>query len=202
MHKRYLLMVMSLMLGMTGVVVYVSNHHRTDEITTIRQQQPSPAEVLVMLKDGHHRFVNDRRTFPRLHKGRIAETALAQTPFATFLACSDSRVPVENIFDAGIGDLFVVRVAGNVCSDHEIGSIEYGVEHLKTPVVVILGHTHCGAVTAVVDDEDVRGIFPHLAEHILPSYDEAMSIHPDGDRKTLLAAAVKLNGRRAIHDLL
>lgn len=197
--KRYVFAGVVLAIIAVGYSVY----RRSLETTiTLRQSQPTPAEAIALLKEGHERFVKNRRIFPRLNKARIVETALAQKPFATFLACSDSRVPVESLFDVGIGDLFVVRVAGNVCSDHEIGSIEYSVEHLKTPVVVVMGHTHCGAVTAVLEDADVRGKFPHLAEHIVPSHEKAHALFPDADAKTLLAEAVKLNVQRSISDLL
>lgn len=186
----------------TIAVGYFISRITREVSVTLRQRQPSPVEAMAILKEGHQRFVTNRRMYPRLSKARIMETALAQQPFATFLACSDSRVPVESLFDVGIGDLFVVRVAGNVCSDHEIGSIEYGVEHLKTPLVVVMGHTHCGAVTAVLEDADVRGKFPHLAEHIVPSHEKAHELFPNADSKTLLSEAVKLNVRRAIADLL
>lgn len=201
-------MKMSKRIALAGVLISIiavgyAVYRKSVEVTvTLRQSQPTPVEAITILKEGNERFVKNRRTFPRLNKARIVETALAQKPFATFLACSDSRVPVESLFDVGIGDLFVVRVAGNVCSDHEIGSIEYGVEHLKTPVVVVMGHTHCGAVTAVLEDADVRGKFPHLAEHIIPSHEKAHELFPDADAKTILAEAVKLNVQRAISDLL
>ena len=146
--------------------------------------------------------MNGSRKFSHLGKGRLSETALAQEPFATVLACSDSRVPVEHVFDAGIGDLFVIRVAGNVCSDHEIGSIENGVEHLNTKLVVVLGHTHCGAVTAVVEHASVRGKFPHLAEHIIPAHQDALAQHPNGDGKAAIEETVRCNVRRGIQDLL
>lgn len=183
-------------------LVFIFNGRSRQDSVTLRKNQPTPAEAIAILKEGNERFVNNRRIFPRLNKARIVETALAQKPFATFLACSDSRVPVESLFDVGIGDLFVVRVAGNVCSDHEIGSIEYSVERLKTPLVVVMGHTHCGAVTAVLEDADVRGKFPHLAEHIVPSHEKAHALFPGADPKTLLAEAVKLNVQRSISDLL
>ena len=170
--------------------------------TRTRPDHPTPDEAIALLKDGNHRYVNGERKFARFDKKRVAETASGQEPFATFLACSDSRVPVENVFDAGIGDLFIVRVAGNVCSDHEIGSIEYAVEHLKTPLVVIMGHTQCGAVTAVVKNADVRGKFPHLSEHIYPAYQEVLAAHPNSDEEHLIKEAVRQNVRRAIKDLL
>jgi carbonic anhydrase len=157
---------------------------------------------LSILRDGNARYVKGDRKFARLDRRRVAETALAQEPFATILACSDSRVPVEHVFDAGIGDLFVVRVAGNVCSDHEIASIEYGAEHLQTPLVVVLGHTHCGAVTAVVENADVRGRFPHLAEHIIPAHEDARARCPTCDEKAVIEETVRCNVRRAVQDLL
>lgn len=163
--------------------------------------RPSPEECLKLLKDGNARYVSDQRRFANLDRKRIAETAAAQFPFATVLGCSDSRVPIEHLFDAGIGDLFIVRVAGNVCSDHEGGSIEYAVRHLKTPLVVVMGHTGCGAVTAVVEDAATEGNFPHLSEHIIPAYREAQSEHPGLGRDDLITETVRHNVRRAIADL-
>ncbi|APW61623.1 carbonic anhydrase [Paludisphaera borealis] len=163
---------------------------------------PSPAECLKLLKDGNARYVADQRRFANLDRKRIAETAAAQFPFATVLGCSDSRVPIEHLFDAGIGDLFVVRVAGNVCSDHEGGSIEYAVSHLKTPLVVVMGHTACGAVTAVVENATTGRSFRHLSEHIIPAYREAWSEHPDLGHDDLITETVRHNVRRAIADLI
>lgn len=196
------------MMALTAVVVVLSSSSsctsRPDATLgdSLSRPRPSPAEAIAILQAGNRRYVQGERTFARLDKARIAQTHEAQEPFATVLSCSDSRVPVEHVFDAGIGDLFVVRVAGNVCSDHEIGSIEYGVEHLHTPLVVVLGHSHCGAVTAVVENADVRGKFPHLAEHILPSYQDAFALCPRCDRNELLEETVRCNVRRAMHDLI
>ena len=164
--------------------------------------RPSPEECLKLLKDGNARYATDQRQFARLDRKRIAETATSQTPFATVLGCSDSRAPLEHIFDAGIGDLFVVRVAGNVCSDHEGGSIEYAVNHLKTPIVAIVGHTRCGAITAVVEHADNEGMFPHLSEHIIPAYRESMRDHPGLGHDDLITETVRHNVRRAMADLL
>ena len=167
-----------------------------------RPSPRTPDDSVACLKDGNDRFVNDRREFRHLDRGRLAATAEAQRPFATILACSDSRVPVEHLFDAGIGDLFVIRVAGNVCSDHEDGSIEYAVGHLETPLVVVVGHTRCGAVTAVVQRVELEGRFPHLAEHIIPAFQDARAAHSKNDRDGLIDATVRCNVRRAIADLL
>jgi len=113
--------------------------------------KPDPDTAIQMLKDGNRRFHTGKAIRPHADGRRIA---LAETAdqgdyvFATILACSDSRVPVEIIFDAGVMDLFVTRVAGNVCGGEVIGTIEFGMVHARTPVVVILGHTGCGAITA------------------------------------------------------
>ena len=159
-------------------------------------------ECLKLLKDGNVRYVTDQRRFAHLDRRRITETATSQAPFATILGCSDSRAPVEHFFDAGIGDLFVVRVVGNVCSDHESGSIEYAVGHLKTPLVVVVGHTRCGAITAVVEDADMAGKFPHLAEHIIPAYRESWKDHPGMGHDDLITETARHNVRRSIADLL
>lgn len=201
MTKRRWAVVILILVAIAASASYLTRQPAPNDRGLLRDVQPSPEEAISILKDGNVRFVKGSRKFARLGKQRVTETALAQQPFATLLACSDSRVPVEHVFDAGIGDLFVVRVAGNVCSDHEIGSIEYGVEHLKTPLVVVLGHTHCGAVTAVVSNADVRGKFPHLAEHIIPAHQDAIALHPNDDDEKVIAETVRCNVRRAIQDL-
>lgn len=108
------------------------------------------------LGDGNQRFVSGRRTYPHPNSQRLQQLAQGQYPYATILSCSDSRVPPEHIFDVGLGDLFIVRVAGNVCGEIEIGSLEYAVEHLQTPLLVVLGHTACGAVSAAVQQSGTR----------------------------------------------
>jgi carbonic anhydrase len=164
--------------------------------------RPSPEECLKFLKDGNPRYASDQRRFAHLDRNRIAETAATQYPFAAILGCSDSRVPVEHIFDAGIGDLFVVRVAGNVWSDHEGRSIEYAVNHLRTALFVIVGHTRCGAITAVVEHADTEGKFPHLSEHIIPAYRESQTEHPGLGHDDLITETVRHNVRRAMADLI
>jgi carbonic anhydrase len=100
---------------------------------------------------GNHRFVTSRMTHTDQSPARVKSVALKQTPFAVILACADSRVSPEVIFDQGLGDLFVLRVAGNILDDSLLGSMEYGVEHLGAPLIVVLGHERCGAVSATVD---------------------------------------------------
>lgn len=129
---------------------------------------PTPSEALEGLKGGATRYQTGQAERPHQSTARRSEVATQQHPFATILTCSDSRVPVELIFDQGIGDLFVVRVAGNVARTDEIASIEYAVEHLETPLLVVMGHSSCGAVKAVADGTHVAGSIPELVSGIGP----------------------------------
>src|SRR6187431_3008657 len=107
-------------------------------------------QALTRLKDGNERFVNGQARFPTVQKEILADLALGQSPYATILGCSDSRVPPELIFDAGFGELFIIRVAGNVVSPEVIGTLQYAGVHLRTPLFVVLGHDGCGAVDAAL----------------------------------------------------
>lgn len=106
------------------------------------------------LMEGNRRFVDEKTLHPHQNQQSILKNQNNQHPFAVIITCSDSRVSPELIFDQGIGDLFVIRNAGNLISDIDMGSIEYAIEHLKTPFIGVLGHTECGAVTAYVEDEN------------------------------------------------
>ncbi|MFO0902548.1 MAG: carbonic anhydrase [Pirellulales bacterium] len=109
-----------------------------------------PARILAELRAGNERFVRGQTVFAHEGAEWRKQLVAGQQPFATILGCSDSRVPIELVFDQGFGDLFVIRVAGNVMAPSVAGSVEYAVEHLRTPVVVVLGHEQCGAVTAAL----------------------------------------------------
>ncbi len=160
-------------------------------------------EALQRLKEGNARFVAGESAHPNSDAARRVETARGgQHPFVTVVACSDSRSPVERLFDQGIGDVFVIRVAGNVCDTDEVGSIEYGVDHLGTPLLVVLGHTLCGAVTAVTTGAEVHGNIPPLVENIKPAVAAAQKAHPDLHGKDLVPAAIKANVWQAIDDLM
>ena len=162
----------------------------------------SSAEALHKLEDGNRRFVKGKNTFPDVGVERRGETAKnGQQPFATVISCSDSRLPVEIVFDQGIGDIFVIRVAGNVCNVDEIGSAEYGTDHLGTPVLVVLGHTKCGAVSAVVKGAELHGNLPALLHGIIPAVEKAKNNHPDAKDDALVAAAIEANVWQSIEDL-
>jgi carbonic anhydrase len=125
---------------------------------------------LMLLREGNARFAAGKPQHPHQDaERRNATAAQGQEPFATILACSDSRDPVELIFDRGVGDLFVVRVAGNVAGISELATVEYGVGHLNTPLLIVMGHSKCGAVTAVVKETELHGHLHALAEKIKPA---------------------------------
>jgi len=163
----------------------------------------SADEALRLLKEGNARYVEGKPQHPRQDPARRALTAAqGQHPLATVLTCSDSRVPAEIIFDQGIGDIFVVRVAGNVAAMDEIGSIEYAVDHLAVPLVVILGHSQCGAVTAVLDDTKLPPNIADLVAPIKPAVDKAREANPDAAKDVLLKAAITGNVWQAVEDML
>ncbi|HOV73601.1 MAG TPA: carbonic anhydrase [Candidatus Hydrogenedentes bacterium] len=163
----------------------------------------TPEDVIALLKAGNARFAEDRRTHLHADKDRRRETAEGgQRPLATVLSCSDSRVPVELLFDQGIGDLFVIRVPGNVCNDDEIGSIEYGVGHLHTPLCLVLGHTKCGAVTAVVEQNHLQGALARLVASIGESADVVRRETPQHQGKDLVEAVARANVRGTMARLI
>src|SRR5688500_18904868 len=113
----------------------------------------SASDALQFLKDGNQRFVSNIRNHDSLaDEARRAEVASGQEPFAIILGCSDSRVPAEIIFDQGLGDLFVIRVAGNIVAPSQIGSVEFAAERFGTRLVVVLGHSQCGAILATIEE--------------------------------------------------
>lgn len=161
----------------------------------------TPDEALKMLQEGNARFVQNSAQRPNCGEDRRKDTAThGQTPFATVLACSDSRVPAEHILDRGIGDIFVVRVAGNIIGGSELASVEYAVDHLGTPLFVVLGHTKCGAVTAVVQEGLLGGNLRGLSEKILPAVERAKHAHPGVSEDQLVIETVKANLWKVIED--
>ena len=163
----------------------------------------TPDAAIEQLQEGNQRYHSGEPKHPRADAQRMEETAEhGQNPFATVITCSDSRVPVERVFDQGIGDIFTIRVAGNVCDVDEVGSIEYGVDHLGTPLFVVLGHTGCGAVTAVVTGAELHGSIPPLVDNIAPAVAAAEHAHPGVHGKDLVPAAVEANVWQSIDDLM
>lgn len=163
----------------------------------------SPKEAMQKLREGNERFIAGKSIHPNISAERLKSTAeLGQKPFATILACSDSRSPVEVLFDQGVGDLFVIKVAGNVADVDEIATIEYGTDHLKTPVLVVLGHTKCGAVTAVATEAELHGHLPQLVDNIKPAYDKAKHNHPEKHGKDIVPHTINANIFQSIEDII
>lgn len=126
-------------------------------------------EALEMLMAGNKRFVKNELMHPHLDAARRAMLAEGQAPHAIILTCADSRVVPDLIFDQGLGDLFVIRVAGNVAKEKVLGSIEYAVMHLGTKLIMVLGHEKCGAVSAALEPVELEGHIPAILEELYPS---------------------------------
>ena len=140
------------MVGFTGCNT-VSKETETEEVVTAIElkEVTTPAEALVRLQEGNARYVADSCSFPHHDHKRVEETAPHQAPFVAVVGCSDSRVPVELVFDQGIGDIFVIRTAGNSVNDDVVmGSVDYAINHLNVKMVVVLGHESCGGVTGAI----------------------------------------------------
>ena len=162
-----------LVLGILFVIVVTLTGHQAEPNVT-------PDTVIAELKAGNAHHVRHQY----------------QHPHAEVLSCSDSRVPPEIIFDQGLGDLFVVRVAGNVATDTELGSLEYGAEHLHIPLLVVLGHESCGAVTAAVQGGETEGHIAALISLIKPAVDKSR-----GMPGNLVANAVRTNVQMVVQQL-
>lgn len=139
-------------------------------LTKEQQEALTPEEVIKFLQEGNVRFTNNELT-PRNKSQQIKNSTLSQFPQAIVLSCIDSRVPVENVFDQGIGDVFVARVAGNFVNEDILGSMEYACKVSGSKLIVVLGHEHCGAVKATIDDVKLGNITPML-QKIRPAVDQ------------------------------
>jgi carbonic anhydrase len=148
----------------------------------------TPDQALQKLVDGNNRFVERRRLHPNQTPERLVEVAEGQRPFAAILGCADSRVPTEVIFDQGLGDIFVVRVAGNIATTEEVASQEFGTLVLGAKVLMVLGHAGCGAVKAAITGGEFPGLIGSLVQAISPAVDA--SAGQSGDR---LENAIKAN---------
>jgi carbonic anhydrase len=174
-----------------------------------KKAKPGPDKAIEMLKAGNARFVDGIPNHPHINRARLIQAGKENQgdhAYATVITCSDSRVPVELLFDAGIMDIFVIRVAGNVCDTDEIGSIEYGLCHVNTPVLVVLGHTQCGAVTAVTHAVHGTGHalernIPPLVDNIEPAVQLGMSKHSDVHGDDIIPYAIEENVWQGIKDL-
>ncbi len=161
------------------------------------------AEALQRLRDGNARFVRGEARFPTVQKEVLAALAKGQRPYATILGCSDSRVPPELLFDAGFGELFIIRLAGNVISREVEGTMQYAAVHLRTPLFLVLGHEGCGAVQAALAAKfrgaRDRSRIEALLQNILPGL---AGIHPGLPPEEQVRAGVEANVRWTMRQIL
>ncbi|MFA6401961.1 MAG: carbonic anhydrase [Salinivirgaceae bacterium] len=158
------------------------NEDKVSKVYARDNNVESADEALQLLKEGNKRFVIDQPLPDDISTNKKKDLKdKGQKPFAVIVTCSDSRVPPELIFDQGLGDLFVIRVAGNVIDSIEMGSIQYAVEHLESPLVVVLGHENCGAVKATIAGGEIPGSIPSISCRILPSVLKAKSVSDNED---------------------
>jgi carbonic anhydrase/predicted small lipoprotein YifL len=171
--------------------------------TGLMTETPDADTALKMLTEGNARWVAGNPTAPNTDSARRQEVAdSGQKPFVTVLTCADSRLPAERIFDRGVGDVFVVRVAGNVAGMSEVATIEYGTGHLGTPLLVVMGHTKCGAVAAAASGAQVHGAVERLVDRIEPAVERARAENPDASPEELTSIAIRENVWQTIFDLL
>lgn len=167
----------------------------------------TPAECLQRLVQGNERYVaNVRGAEAALSHFRRAELATLQNPFAVVLGCSDSRVPAELVFDQGLGELFVIRVAGNIVAPSQVGSVEFAAERFGTPLVVVLGHSQCGAILATLEQlgRPTATQSPNLraiVDRVRPSVEVLLDTDLGRDPKTLVKHAVRANIRVSANHL-
>jgi len=170
---------------------------------TLTERTWTASEALARLVEGNARFVAGQARFPTVEKEVLAALATGQRPYATIIGCSDSRVPPELVFDAGFGELFIVRVAGNVISPEVMGSIQYAAAHLHTQLFVVLGHEGCGAVQAALaglrDGARERSRIALLLDRIVPGLSQVDAASP---AEAQMRAAVEANVRWSMHQLL
>jgi carbonic anhydrase len=183
MNKRYFvrsLLIASLVLAGQSALTAPEHPEQSAKV--------APAEALARLKAGNQRFIAGKLQHPHQNPKRRAELATGQRPFAIVLGCADSRTSPEVLFDQGLGDLFVVRVAGNILDDHVLASIEYAVDHLGAQLIVVLGHQRCGAVQAAKETLDSKAEAPAHINSLVAAIRPAVEATRGADLETTVKA--------------
>ena len=160
-------------------------------------------EALTRLRDGNRRFVEAKAEGHHVHR---ASLAAGQEPFGVILGCSDSRVPAELVFDLGFGDLFVIRVAGNIVAPSQVGSVEFAAARFGSPLVVVMGHTQCGAITAALEELTGQATsqsrnLRSIVDRVRPAVESVMAVGRDLDAATLIREGVRANVRASANHL-
>ena len=163
----------------------------------------TPDEVIERLRQGNQRWASDESRHPHLSTARRVATAVhGQDPIACVLTCSDSRVAPEQLMDVGVGDLFTIRVAGNVVSQGVRASAEYAALRLRTPLFLVLGHSHCGAVSAAMESGPLPSGLDPVLDEVRPSVQAVRRDMPDADADAVARAVAEHNARRAVDEML
>jgi carbonic anhydrase len=179
----------------TGIIAAQAGAELAAPEPVIAENPPNPDRALQLLIKGNERFVENKRKFPDQDWRRITQVAPSQEPFAAILGCADSRVPAEIVFDQGFGNIFVCRVAGNVVTPEEIGSLEFAALVLGVKVILVLGHERCGAVKAAIEGGPLPGHIGSLTEAIKPAVES--SKNQAGDKvENAVKANVRLQAQR------
>ena len=179
----------------TGILAARAGAELAAPEPAIAQNDITPQAALQMLIDGNQRFVNNMRQNPNQTIARVTQVAPSQAPFAAILGCADSRFPAEILFDRGVGDIFVCRMAGNVTTPEEKGSLEFGTLVLGAKVLMVIGHERCGAVKAAIEGGELPGQIGSLTQAIKPAVES--SKNQAGDKvENAVKANVKLQASR------
>lgn len=165
-NRRNLLQYGGSFIGTSLMATVLGSNLINAPVANAQNKDITPDEALKKLVEGNDRFVNQKRTNRNQTKERLVEVAKGQEPFAAILGCADSRVPGEIVFDQGLGDLFVCRVAGNIATPEDVGSLEFGTLVLGAKVLVVMGHTSCGAVKAAIQGGELPGSIGSLIKSI------------------------------------
>src|SRR5262249_30237513 len=181
---------------MRGAIIGLVGAALSGAVISALDALPSADVVLRELKAGNDHHVAKRYQHPHQNAARQRELTSGQHPHAIILSCADSRVAPEIVLDQGLGDLFDVRVAGNVAGDAELASIEYAAEHLHAPLLVVMGHQKCGAVTAAADSGEAPGHLPSLLAMITPAVEKAR-----GQAGDLIDNAVRINVENVVRQI-
>ncbi|MBX9656360.1 carbonic anhydrase [bacterium] len=187
-----------------SIATVMNSDVRAQDLTAFPDEgmPATPEEALERLKEGNARFASGKVRHAHEAANWRKQLTLQQAPFATILGCSDSRVPIELVFDQGFGDIFVIRVAGNVISPDVEGSLQYALLHLKTPLIVVLGHQGCGAVTASLAEMDGKANEPRLINDLTKLIIPGLKgLNPALAGASRLAAAVQANVYWAMEQL-
>ena len=179
----------------TGIIAARAGAELAAPQPVMAENPPNPDRAVELLIEGNERFVENKRKFPDQQWADITAVAPEQKPFAAVLGCADSRVPCEIVFDRGFGDIFVCRVAGNVATPEEIGSLEFAVVELGVKAIMVLGHERCGAVKAAIEGGELPGHIGSLVEAIKPAVES--SKNQAGDKvDNAVIANVRLQAQR------